>query len=159
MARSAVPDVIREKIHELQSKLERIETQQRETRAAALGFISEALERLGLTLQDLAAGVGARRGARRGRKGKVGRPSTRGKKKKGARNAAKKAGKRGRPAKAKKGAGAKAKKAGTRGAAKGGKVPAKYRGPKSEVWSGRGKQPRWLAALVAEGRSPAEFLI
>jgi len=155
MARSAVPDVIREKIHELQSKLERIETQQRETRAAALGFISEALERLGLTLQDLAAGVGSRRG----RKGKVGRPSTRGKKKKGARNAAKKAGKRGRPAKAKKGAGAKAKKAGTRGAAKGGKVPAKYRGPKSEVWSGRGKQPRWLAALVAEGRSPAEFLI
>jgi len=155
MARSAVPDVIREKIHELQSKLERIETQQRETRAAALGFISEALERLGLTLQDLAAGVGSRRG----RKGKVGRPSTRGKKKKGARNAAKKAGKRGRPAKAKKGAGAKAKKAGTRGAAKGGKVPAKYRGPNSEVWSGRGKQPRWLAALVAEGRSPAEFLI
>ncbi|MBM3900063.1 MAG: H-NS histone family protein [Gemmatimonadetes bacterium] len=155
MARSAVPDVIREKIHELQSKLERIETQQRETRAAALGFISEALQRLGLTLQDLTAGVGSRRG----RKGKVRRPSTRGKKKKGARNAAKKAGKRGRPAKAKKGAGAKAKKAGTRGAAKGGKVPAKYRGPKSEVWSGRGKQPRWLAALVAEGRSPAEFLI
>ncbi|MDQ8150828.1 MAG: H-NS histone family protein, partial [Gemmatimonadota bacterium] len=43
--------------------------------------------------------------------------------------------------------------------AKGGKVPAKYRGPNGEVWSGRGKQPRWLAALVAEGRSPAEFLI
>ncbi|MDQ8174128.1 MAG: H-NS histone family protein [Gemmatimonadota bacterium] len=159
MARSAVPDVIREKIHELQSKLERIETQQRETRAAALGFISEALERLGLTLQDLAAGVGARRG----RKGKVGRPSIRRKTKgakKAAKKAAKKVGKRGRPAKAtKKGASAKAKKAGTRGAAKGGKVPAKYRGPNGEVWSGRGKQPRWLAALVAEGRSPAEFLI
>ncbi|MGA1418023.1 MAG: hypothetical protein ACO327_06410, partial [Gemmatimonadaceae bacterium] len=62
MARSAVPDVIREKIHELQSKLERIETQQRETRAAALGFISEALERLGLSLQDLAAGVGGQGG-------------------------------------------------------------------------------------------------
>ena len=155
MARSTVPDVIREKIHELQSKLERIETQQRETRAAALGFISEALERLGLTLQDLAAGVGARRG----RKGKVGRPSIR-RKTKGAKTAAKKVGKRGRPAKAtKKGASAKAKKAGTRGAAKGGKVPAKYRGPNGEVWSGRGKQPRWLAALVAEGRSPAEFLI
>lgn len=155
MARSAVPDVIREKIHELQTKLERIETQQRETRAAALGFISEALERLGLTLQDLAAGAGTRRGARRGRKGRVGRPSTRGKK-----QAAKKAGKRGRPAKATKvGVGAKGKKAGKRGAAKGGKVPAKYRGPNGEAWSGRGKQPRWLAALVAEGRSPAEFLI
>lgn len=154
MARSAVPDVIREKIHELQSKLERIETQQRETRAAALGFISEALERLGLTLQDLAAGVGSRRG----RKAKVGRPSTRGKKKR-AKKAAKTAGKRGRPAKAKQGAGAKGKKAGKRGAAKGGKVPAKYRGPNGEVWSGRGKQPRWLVALVAEGRTPAEFLI
>lgn len=155
MARSAVPDVIREKIHELQTKLERIETQQRETRAAALGFISEALERLGLTLQDLAAGVGSRRG----RKGKVGRPSTRGKKK-GPKKAANKAGKRGRPAKATKvGVGAKGKKAGKRGAAKGGKVPAKYRGPNGEAWSGRGKQPRWLAALVAEGRSPAEFLI
>ena len=151
MARSAVPDVIREKIHELQSKLERIETQQRETRVAALGFISEALERLGLTLQDLAAGVGARRG----RKEKVGRPSTRGKK-----QAATKARKRGRPAKvAKKGTDAKGKKTAKRGASKGGKVPAKYRGPDGEAWSGRGKQPRWLAALVAGGRSPAEFLI
>ncbi|MFM9014025.1 MAG: H-NS family nucleoid-associated regulatory protein [Gemmatimonadota bacterium] len=163
MARSAVPDVIREKIHELQSKLERIETQQRETRAAALGFISEALERLGLTLQDLAAGAGARRraprGARRGRKGKAGRPSTR-KKRKAAKLAAKKAGKRGRPAKATKaGVGAKGKKAGTRGTSKGGKVPAKYRGPNGETWSGRGKQPRWLAALVADGRTPSEFLI
>ena len=151
MARSAVPDVIREKIHELQSKLERIETQQRETRVAALGFISEALERLGLTLQDLAAGVGARRG----RTAKVGRPSTRGKK-----QAATKARKRGRPAKvAKKGTDAKGKKTAKRGASKRGKVPAKYRGPNGEAWSGRGKQPRWLAALVAGGRSPAEFLI
>ncbi|MFM8567818.1 MAG: H-NS family nucleoid-associated regulatory protein [Gemmatimonadota bacterium] len=157
MARSAVPDVIREKIHELQTKLERIETQQRETRAAALGFISEALERLGLTLQDLAAGAG--RVARRGRKGKAGRPSTR-RKRKAAKLAAKKAGKRGRPAKATKaGVGAKGKKAGTRGTAKGGKVPAKYRGPNGEAWSGRGKQPRWLAALVADGRTPSEFLI
>ena len=155
MARSAVPDVIREKIHELQSKLERLETQQRETRAAALGFISEALERLGLALQGLAAGVGSRRG----RKAKAGRPSTRGKAK-GATKAAKKVGKRGRPAKAAtKGAGAKGKKVAKRGAAKGKKVPAKYRGPNGEAWSGRGKQPRWLAALVAEGRSPAEFLI
>ncbi|MGA1309741.1 MAG: H-NS family nucleoid-associated regulatory protein [Gemmatimonadaceae bacterium] len=147
MARSAVPDVIREKIHELQSKLERIETQQRETRAAALGFISEALERLGLSLQDLAAGVGARSG----RKAKAGRRATRG---------TKKAGKRGRPAKgASKGTAAKGKAKSARGGAKGGKVPAKYRGPNGEAWSGRGKQPRWLAALVAEGRSPSEFLI
>ena len=151
MARSAVPDVIREKIHELQSKLERIETQQRETRAAALGFISEALERLGLSMQDLAAGVGARQG----RKAKAGRRATRGTTK-----GAKKGRKRGRPAKAgSKGTGTTGKTSAARGAAKGGKVPAKYRGPNGESWSGRGKQPRWLAALVAEGRTPAEFLI
>ena len=42
-----------------------------------------------------------------------------------------------------------------------GKVPAKYRNPANskETWSGRGKQPRWLAAYVAEGRKPEEFLI
>lgn len=154
MARAAVPDVIREKIHELQSKLERIETQQRETRAAAIGFVAEALERLGLTLQDVAAGLGGRRG----RKAKAGRPAKRGKK--AAKTAAKRKGKRGRPAKAAAKASGKgrARKAG-RGAGKGAKVPAKYRGPNGESWSGRGKQPRWLTALVAEGRAPAEFLI
>ena len=154
MARSAVPDVIREKIHELQSKLEQIETQQRETRAAALGFISEALERLGLTLQDLAAGMGGRRGRKaKAAKRAGGRPK---------KAAAKKPGKRGRPKKSAGTKGAAAPKKGRRkkpGRPVGSKVPAKYRGPNGESWSGRGKQPRWLAALVAEGRTPAEFLI
>lgn len=36
---------------------------------------------------------------------------------------------------------------------------AKYRGPNGETWSGRGLTPRWLAALVAEGRTKDEFLI
>lgn len=42
-----------------------------------------------------------------------------------------------------------------------GKVAPKYRNPGNpkETWSGRGKQPRWLAALVAKGRKPDEFLI
>ncbi len=42
-----------------------------------------------------------------------------------------------------------------------GKVAPKYRNPASpkETWSGRGKQPRWLAALVAKGKKPEEFLI
>ncbi len=42
-----------------------------------------------------------------------------------------------------------------------GKVAAKYHNPEntSETWSGRGKQPRWLAAKVAEGKSVADFLI
>ena len=54
---------------------------------------------------------------------------------------------------------------GTRGAArparKLGKVPPKYRNPDNpkETWTGRGKQPRWLAAELAKGRDISEFLI
>ena len=46
---------------------------------------------------------------------------------------------------------------------KGGKaftvVPAKYRGPDGETWSGRGLTPRWLAALMTQGRAKEEFFI
>ncbi len=38
-------------------------------------------------------------------------------------------------------------------------VAAKYRGPNGEAWSGRGLTPRWLAALVAQGRTKEEFAI
>jgi len=37
------------------------------------------------------------------------------------------------------------------------RVPAKYRGPNGEEWSGRGKAPKWLMALEAEGRKREEF--
>ncbi len=42
-----------------------------------------------------------------------------------------------------------------------GKVAPKYRNPanEGETWSGRGKQPRWLAAYTGAGRTPDEFLI
>lgn len=42
-----------------------------------------------------------------------------------------------------------------------GKVPPKYRNPakSSETWTGRGKQPRWLAELVKKGKKPEDFLI
>ncbi|MGN6513685.1 MAG: H-NS histone family protein [Lysobacteraceae bacterium] len=42
-----------------------------------------------------------------------------------------------------------------------GKVPAKYRNPANpkETWTGRGKQPRWLATETAKGRKLDEFLI
>ena len=40
-----------------------------------------------------------------------------------------------------------------------GVVAAKYRGPAGETWSGRGLMPRWLSALVAQGRSREEFAI
>jgi DNA-binding protein H-NS len=38
-------------------------------------------------------------------------------------------------------------------------LPPKYRGPNDEVWSGRGHTPKWLDALVAQGRNKEEFLI
>ena len=38
-------------------------------------------------------------------------------------------------------------------------VAAKYRGPNGETWSGRGRAPKWLEALEAQGRKRAEFLI
>lgn len=42
-----------------------------------------------------------------------------------------------------------------------GKVEPKYRNPANaaETWSGRGMQPKWLAALTAQGRSLEEFAI
>lgn len=42
-----------------------------------------------------------------------------------------------------------------------GKVAAKYQNPANskETWTGRGKQPRWLAAETANGRKLEEFLI
>ncbi|MDD2768020.1 MAG: H-NS histone family protein [Methylococcus sp.] len=44
---------------------------------------------------------------------------------------------------------------------KGAKVPAKYQNPHNaaEKWSGRGVKPRWLQALVAQGRDIKEFEI
>ena len=42
-----------------------------------------------------------------------------------------------------------------------GKVEPKYRNPAEagETWTGRGKQPRWLAEKVRNGQSVDEFLI
>jgi len=42
-----------------------------------------------------------------------------------------------------------------------GKVPPKYRNPanKAETWTGRGKQPLWLAGQIKKGRKIEEFLI
>ncbi|GAB3753888.1 H-NS histone family protein [Lysobacter olei] len=53
------------------------------------------------------------------------------------------------------------RKAAARKSTAGSKVTPKYRNPgnSTETWSGRGKQPRWLAALTASGRSLDEFLI
>lgn len=42
-----------------------------------------------------------------------------------------------------------------------GKVAPKYRNPANpnETWTGRGRQPKWMAALVQAGKSATDFLI
>ncbi len=42
-----------------------------------------------------------------------------------------------------------------------GKVAPKYRNPANskETWTGRGKQPRWLAELTSKGRKVEDYLI
>jgi DNA-binding protein H-NS len=38
-------------------------------------------------------------------------------------------------------------------------VAAKYRGPDGQTWSGRGLTPRWMATLIASGKSKDDFLV
>ena len=38
-------------------------------------------------------------------------------------------------------------------------VAPKFRGPNGELWSGRGLTPRWLVALVTQGRKKDDFVI
>lgn len=64
------------------------------------------------------------------------------------------------------GAGATSRKAATKAAPakharKLGKVAPKYRNPANpgETWSGRGRAPRWLSALLAKGKKIEQFLI
>ena len=54
-----------------------------------------------------------------------------------------------------------AAKPGLRAGKKLGKVAPKYRNPANpkETWTGRGKHPRWMAALVAKGKKAEDFLI
>jgi DNA-binding protein H-NS len=41
------------------------------------------------------------------------------------------------------------------------KVPPKYRNPEdpAEIWTGRGRMPRWMAAMVKKGKKRDDFLI
>jgi DNA-binding protein H-NS len=48
---------------------------------------------------------------------------------------------------------------GRRSAMKGRTVAPKYRGPDGDTWAGRGARPRWLTALLKEGRKLEEFAI
>lgn len=38
-------------------------------------------------------------------------------------------------------------------------LPAKYKGPNGGEWSGRGRLPKWLLTMEAEGRNREEFRV
>src|SRR5688572_13589622 len=48
---------------------------------------------------------------------------------------------------------------GRRRTKKGRKVAPKYKGPKGELWSGRGMKPRWLVAEMKKGKRAEDFAI
>lgn len=154
------PDSLRKRIQQLQTRLSAIEAQQAAARRAALTFLRQTIAELGLTGVDVAEALrgstsaAPRTGRRRGRPAKAAAPT------KGRKRSARKGAKgRTQAAKSSAASGTGAAKRGARKAGSVAKVPAKYRGPEGDTWSGRGKQPRWMAALVATGRTPAEFLI
>jgi DNA-binding protein H-NS len=56
--------------------------------------------------------------------------------------------------------GGKATKTPHAGPRKGGKVPVKFRDPANgNAWSGRGLQPKWLQAQLAQGRKLSDFAV
>ena len=38
-------------------------------------------------------------------------------------------------------------------------LPMKYRGPEGQTWTGRGTAPKWLNALLVDGKTRGNFLI
>ncbi len=56
--------------------------------------------------------------------------------------------------------GGKSSKGSHAGPRKGSKVPVKFRDPASgNAWSGRGLQPKWLQAQLAQGRKLSDFVV
>jgi DNA-binding protein H-NS len=140
---------IRATIAKLQRQLEAINKRQENLRREALAFLRDAQDKLGISLDDLrAAGAGkvARRGKRKG--------AAKGAAKRAAKVAAKGGASKRGAARTDTGASARRQPRGKRS-----KVAPKYRSPDGETWSGRGLKPRWLTALLAEGRKIEEFLI
>lgn len=46
-----------------------------------------------------------------------------------------------------------------KGAARGKRVPVKYRDDAGNTWTGRGNKPRWLVAALADGKKLEEYLV
>jgi DNA-binding protein H-NS len=118
---------------DIQSQIQKLQKQAADIRTKefdkTVQEIREMMAAFGISLKDLQAPKRKTRAAKGKAKAKVA--------KKGA---------------AKKAVAKKGKKAGTT-------VAAKYRGPDGETWSGRGLMPRWMSALVAQGRSKEDFAI
>ncbi len=118
---------------DIQHQIEKLQKQAADIRSkefdATVQDIVARMQAFGITLKDLQA---AQRKAPRGGKARA------------------------KPARGKGRASPKAKRA---SAAKGSTVAPKYRGPNGETWTGRGVTPRWMAALIAQGRSKEEFAI
>lgn len=129
-------DLLRASIKKLERQLQAVEKRQNSIRAEAIKFLVDAQDRLGLTLADLPTATGKTRGRKTGRlmrAQKVGgatSPGSRGKKPKKSQARKKRR-----------------------------TVAPKYRSPDGDTWTGRGKTPRWLSALLARGRRKEEFLI
>ena len=119
---------------EIQSQIEKLQKQATEIKAREFGkTVQEILVKMqafGITLKDLQPGKA------RGAKGKAKTAKT---------TKATKSGALDKPAGA-------AKKVAA-------PVAAKYFGPNGESWSGRGLTPRWLAALLVDGKSREDFAV
>ncbi|MCA3237638.1 MAG: H-NS family nucleoid-associated regulatory protein [bacterium] len=122
---------------EIQSQIEKLQKQADEIKSRefdkTVKQILAMMDAFGITLRDLRQAGG-----------------------KAPRKTAKKRGKPGRPGTKKAVAGRVARQSSV---PKGSKLAAKYRGPKGETWSGRGSMPRWLAELVAAGKSRESFAV
>ena len=120
---------------DIQNQIEKLQKQAADIRTrefdATVQDILAKMQAFGITVKDLEAA--RRKGAAQSKSGRAKPGRT----------------KAGRPA-----------AAGKRGSAtKGRTVAPKYRGPNGETWTGRGVMPRWLSALVAQGRTREEFAI
>jgi DNA-binding protein H-NS len=149
---------------QIQAQIEKLQKEAESLRkrelAETISNIKKAIAAFGLTAEDLGlAGSSAKRGRKPGQK--TGGAKRRGRPAKSATSAAKAGakapGKRGRKA---------GKKAGKKAAKKSGGmdkrsvVAPKYRDAATgATWTGRGKQPRWLAAALKGGKKLNDFLI
>jgi DNA-binding protein H-NS len=122
---------------EIQSQIEKLQKQAAEIKSRefdkTVKQILVMMDAYGITLRDLqqAGGKAPRQSA--AKRGKTGRPVA---KKTAVKKTARKS-----------------------SVPRGAKLAPKYRGPKGETWSGRGSMPRWMAELVAAGKSRESFAV